>query len=179
MGWFVRWLERFVQLGLELAASLIRGLLGAPATAVARATASIEVRRAEVDDLLPVRHEVLRPGRPLATAHFDGDDAPDTRHWAAWQADRVVGVVTVIARPHPDDGTPTWQLRGMAVLPGLQGEGIGSQLVRTVQAEVAEPMWCNARQRAESFYLRHGWEPQGDLFEVDPIGPHRRMVWRG
>jgi predicted GNAT family N-acyltransferase len=174
VGWFVRLLQAFVAMGLQLAADLVKGLLGAPATAVARATAPIEVRRASVDELLGVRHEVLRPGRPRSTAHFDGDDAPATRHWAAWQADRVVGVVSVMEAPQPE-GDARWQLRGMAVLPGLQGQGVGSALLLQVHGDVAEPMWCNARQSAEAFYQRHGWQGVSEPFVIEPIGPHRRM----
>jgi len=183
VGFFVRWLQRFVQLGLDLAASLIRGLLSAPATAAKRAASPIEVRRGEVRELLDVRHQVLRAGRPRSTAHFDGDDDPAARHWVAVQADRVVGVVTVLPRPLPPDtepapaSPPALQLRGMAVLPGLQGEGIGTQLLAGVHRDVAEPMWCNARTSAQRFYARHGWEPVGEPFDIDPIGPHQRMLW--
>jgi len=187
LSWFTAWLQRFVQLGIDLAAALIGGLLRAPATAVARATGSIVVRQATADEVLDVRHQVLRQGRPRDTAVFTGDDVPTTRHWVAVQgpdqadAARVVGVVSVMEAPFPDPWTdgpgPRWQLRGMAVLPGLQGEGVGRRLVEAVHHDVAEPMWCNARERAEGFYLRHGWSPHGDRFDVDPIGPHRRMSW--
>jgi GNAT superfamily N-acetyltransferase len=143
------------------------------------------VRSATADEVVGVRHEVLRPGRPRATAVFDGDDAPSTRHWVAVQAPddpdarRVVGVVSVMEAPLPDasNGTPRWQLRGMAVLPGLRGEGVGTQLLEAVHRDVAEPLWCNARESAEGFYLRHGWAPHGDLIDVKGIGPHRRMSW--
>jgi GNAT superfamily N-acetyltransferase len=181
MSWFTAWLARFVQLGLDLAAALIRGLLGAPATAAVRATSPIVARPGTASEVLDVRHEVLRAGRPRDTAVFTGDDDPATRHWVAMQGDRVVGVVSVMAAPFPDpwhDGpAPQWQLRGMAVLPGLRGEGVGKKLLDAVHTDVAEPMWCNARQAAEGFYAHHGWTPHGDHFDVPPIGPHRRMSW--
>jgi len=183
VGFFVRWLQRFVQLGLELAAQLIGGLLSTPQTAARRALSPIVVRPGEIAELIDVRHQVLRAGRPRETAHFQGDDEPDARHWVAVQADRVVGVVTVLARPLPADTAdaptpaPGWQLRGMAVAQGLQGEGIGGKLLEAVHRDVAEPLWCNARVRAEPFYRRHGWRAVGPSFDIPPIGPHQRMVW--
>lgn len=181
MTWFTNWLQRFVQLGLDLVAQLVRGLLGAPATAAARAVSDVTVRQGDAREVLDVRHEVLRKGRPRDTAVFSGDDDPSTRHWVAVQADRVVGVVSVMAADAPDwveGAAPAWQLRGMAVLPGLRGEGVGKQLLAGVHRDVDEPMWCNARASAEGFYLSHGWTPHGELFDVPPIGPHRRMSWR-
>ena len=183
MGIFVRWLQRFVQLGLELAARLIGGLLSAPVTAAKRATAPITVRQGTATELIDVRHQVLRRGRPRSTAVFDGDDEPSARHWVAVQADRVVGVVTVLERPLPADTPdapsppPRWQLRGMAVLEALQGEGVGGKLLSAVHTDVAEPMWCNARTSAQRFYDRHGWKPLGEPFPIEPIGPHQRMMW--
>jgi GNAT superfamily N-acetyltransferase len=179
MGWFVRWLERFVQLGMDLVAALIAGLFRAPAVAVARATGGISVRKAAAEEVVGVRHEVLRAGRPRDTAVFDGDDAPDTRHWLAEQAagtegSRAVGVASVMRAPHQDR---PWQLRGMAVVEGLRGSGVGGALLNAVHADVAAPMWCNARERAIPFYERNGWTVDSEPFDVPGVGPHRRMLW--
>ena len=78
--------------------------------------------------------------------------------------------------PCPDPEGPAWQLRGMAVVPGLQGEGIGSSLLTAVHRDVGEGLWCNARERAVPFYQRHGWIIVSEPFDVGTIGPHRRMV---
>lgn len=169
--------ERLVQLALDLARALITGILGAFGLGVRRAVATLEVRRAEPHEVLDVRHAVLRPGRPRETAVFDGDAKPTTRHWVAVQADRVVGVASVMAATHPAlDETFRWQLRGMAVLPDLQGAGVGRALVQAIEAEVDGPLWCNARTSAIPFYERCGWTPVGEPFDIEPIGPHRRMV---
>ena len=176
ISWFVAWLQRLVQLGVDLAISLVAGLIRAPATAAARAVAPITVRRAEPHEVVDVRHRVLREGRPRDTAIFDGDDLPTTRHWVAVQADRIVGVVTVLQAPMPDpppEASPGLQLRGMAVLPELQGEGIGARLLAA--AVGPEPLWCNARVAVVAFYERHGWRPVGAPFDVPGIGPHQRM----
>src|SRR5262245_25663031 len=119
IGWFVGWLQRLVQLAIDLVVRLIGGMLSAPFTAAERATSPVTIRRGGTEEVIDVRHQTLRAGMPRDSARFAGDDAPDTRHWVAVQADRVVGVVTVIRTPMPDPPpgipVPQWQLRGMGV----------------------------------------------------------------
>jgi predicted GNAT family N-acyltransferase len=172
--WFVAWLQRFVQLGIELAFSLVAGLLRAPVTAAQRAAHGILIRRGATSELLDLRHRVLRPGKPRETAHFPGDDDGQTRHWVAVQSDRVVGVVSVMHAP--SEGV-LWQLRGMAVDPDLRGLGVGEQLLLQTQREVSQPMWCNAREAVVGFYEKYGWKAVGPTFEIAGVGPHRKMTW--
>lgn len=177
IGWFVRWFERFVAFGLELAAQLVRGLLRAPVTGAKRMVEPVRVRRArDAEEILPLRHAVLRAGRPFADARFGGDDDPRTRHWVAEHDGRVVGVVSVMPADEPDGRGMRWQLRGMAVDPEWQGRRVGQRLLRAVHAEVAEPMWCNARERAARFYAREGWTRVAGPFDIPGVGPHFRMV---
>jgi GNAT superfamily N-acetyltransferase len=164
---------------MDLLAALIKGILGAPVVAVRRAAQPVEVRRGEPDEVIDVRHRVLREGRPRETAVFDGDDDHETRHWVATHDDRVIGVVSVMRRDEPDAEPPParWQLRGMAVLPEWQGHKVGAALLADVQTDVDAPMWCNARAGVVDFYGRHCWTAHGEPFDIEPIGPHRRMRW--
>ncbi|MCB9671349.1 MAG: GNAT family N-acetyltransferase [Alphaproteobacteria bacterium] len=138
----------------------------------------ITVRRATADEVVDVRHRVLREGRPRETAVFAGDTEATTRHWVALDASGVVGVVSVVLAEMPELLTPRprWQLRGMAVLPDLQGSGVGRALLEAVHTDVDEPLWCNARANVVGFYTSAGWEPVGEVFPIAPIGPHQRMV---
>jgi GNAT superfamily N-acetyltransferase len=157
---------------------LVRGIFGAPATAVRKLTEPVDIAPASTADVIDLRHQVLRAGLPRDTAHFDGDNESTTRHWVARRADQIVGIVTVVARPFPDGDGPAWQLRGMAVHPSHQRVGIGAALLRVVEDAVAEPMWCNARTTAQRFYASHGWQAVGDTFDIPTAGPHVRMVRR-
>ncbi len=141
----------------------------------------MKVRAATVEELIDLRHAVLRPGRPRSTACFDGDRCPSTRHWAAAERGHIIGVVTVLERdlPDPHPSGSRWQLRGMAVHPDFRGRGVGRALLETVQREVGAPMWCNARVEAVGFYRRCGWSALGAPFSIAPIGLHVRMVWTG
>jgi GNAT superfamily N-acetyltransferase len=137
------------------------------------------VRRAAVEELIELRHRVLRAGLPVETAHFEGDHEPDALHFAAELRGRIVGCCTLIRRPY--EGRPGWQLRGMAVEPELQRSGIGAALLaevdRFMQSQPPElVLWCNARVPASRFYLKHGWECVGEVFEIWTAGPHVRMI---
>ncbi|MFT7519713.1 MAG: putative N-acetyltransferase YhbS, partial [Kiritimatiellia bacterium] len=120
--------------------------------------------------------QVLRPGRDRSTAIFDGDDAEDTMHWVAEADEGVVGVVTVMRRPFPEEPGPALQLRGMAVHPSWQKKGVGRALLQALEADVRAPIWCNARATAIVFYERNGWRRTGTTFEIEGIGPHERMT---
>jgi GNAT superfamily N-acetyltransferase len=139
------------------------------------------VRPVPVDDVIDLRHRVLRAGLPREAASFPGDDEPTAVHFAAIEGSTVVGCVTLIHRPH--DGAPAWQLRGMAVAPERRGGGVGSALLAAVDAHVgasdfSRQLWCNARVPAVGFYARHGWRAVNDVFDIPTAGPHRAMVKR-
>jgi GNAT superfamily N-acetyltransferase len=138
---------------------------------------SLLVRVAPVSQTIDLRHRVLRAGLAVETAHFDGDDEPDAIHLVAELDGRVVGCCTLIRRPF--EGAAGWQLRGMAVEPGLQRRGIGAALLARAHAlRGGEGLWCNARVPASGFYRSHGWEDVGDVFDIPTAGPHVRMRYR-
>lgn len=179
-------LERFfaglVQLAMGLVRAIFGGIAGAPVTAARRLIDGVDIRRATAAELIDLRHAVLRQGRPRATAHLDGDDHASTRHWIAKHGDDVIGAVSLMRRDPPaaaqggDHPPANWQLRGMATVPSWRGKGVGRALLQAVEAEVAEPLWCNARTSAAAFYARHGWRQIGEPFEIPEVGPHVRMV---
>lgn len=139
----------------------------------------VQVRRAALDEIYALRHAVLRPGRPLDSAQFDGDDEPTTIHVAARREDgAVVGCCTLLPRAH--DGRAAWQLRGMATRADLARRGVGTAVLAAADAIVREHggdlLWCNARLAAVPFYASAGWRVVSDEFDVPGIGPHHLMV---
>lgn len=143
----------------------------------------VEVRLITSAETLPVRWPVLRAGLPPESAVFDGDDAPETRHLGAFRADALVGVVSIYPREFPErpDLRNCWQLRGMAVVPEAQRQGIGEALLKASIDEArrhgGDSLWCNARVCAAAFYQKHGWTVLGPEFDIPTAGPHVRM-WR-
>jgi N-acetylglutamate synthase-like GNAT family acetyltransferase len=139
----------------------------------------MRVERVLGEAVVPLRHRVLRAGMAVEAARFDGDDEPTTRHFAAFdEAGAIVGCITMMRRDLA--GVPAWQVRGMAVEPRLQSQGVGGRLLRHAEACAdaagVSRMWCNARSAAVAFYERQGWQVVSDEFEIPTAGPHRRMV---
>jgi GNAT superfamily N-acetyltransferase len=135
-----------------------------------------KVRLISAEVTWPIRHEILRPGLPPETARFDGDHAPDTRHWGASVDGKWVGVASVMR----EEGA---RLRGMAVLKEAQGQGIGRQLVLQIQAwavrESVPEIWCFARVHVVSFYAKLGFKrTDAQVYDFVGVGPHFRMSWR-
>ena len=123
-----------------------------------------------------VRHPVLRAGRPIETCVMPGDDAEDTFHLGLFDAEKLIGVVTFMNAAKPQFKGKQYQLRGMAVLDGYQGKGLGNLLVAAgetrLKAAGYKLLWCNARIKALNFYTRKGFKIEGEPFEIAPIGTH-------
>jgi len=138
---------------------------------------AFDVRPATVEDILDIRHEVLRIGHPRDSARFELDNDPRTIHSAAWVDGQVVGCATFVSNPLEDQ--PAWQLRGMAVSVWMQKAGVGRALLNHLEPRVAHSqvklLWCNARVNAVPFYKRLGWYVISDEFNIPSAGPHFRM----
>ena len=142
--------------------------------------------------MVPLRRKVLRQGMPAETAIFPGDDEPETFHLGALRNGEIVGIATFLVRPYPLDaaGARAWQLRGMAVDPDLQGQGVGTRIleaaIETLRDELVArderrgtaTLWCKARIKAVEFYRRNGWVIEGDEFEIGVFGRHHFMKWQ-
>jgi GNAT superfamily N-acetyltransferase len=142
-------------------------------------TLPVEFRITTVDEILPLRHAILRAGRPIETARFAGDDDPRSLHLAGISGRRMIACLTFL--PHPLDDRPAWQLRGMAVGDQFQGQGIGGRLLAHAEQLLRQPSgakilcWCNARVTAARFYESHGWQRLGEAFDIPEVGAHIRM----
>src|SRR5690554_8169197 len=90
--------------------------------------------------------------------------------------------MTLILRSQPGLAQlPAVQLRGMCVDPAMQHQGLGTRLFESALAPLAlhlpqaHIIWCNARLSAQGFYEKLGFEPHGEAFDVENIGPHILM----
>ncbi|MBU8895832.1 GNAT family N-acetyltransferase [Corallococcus sp. M34] len=94
-------------------------------------------------------------------------------HLIAHDAGEVVGCVLF----HPEDAHGG-RLFQMAVAPQLQGQGLGAQLVRTLETGLRERgfthVHLHARAQVVPFYERLGYAVHGEPF-IDVGIPHRHM----
>ena len=148
-----------------------------------------EIRCIAPEQTHHLRSVVLRPGMPLEECVFLNDDAPATIHVGAIENGRVVGIASFYHEAMPLEFEKTgfanaraWRLRGMAVEPMRQGQGIGLKVLQFGIAEIARRggslLWCNARTVAMGFYRIAGFEVRGEEFDIPGVGPHFVMVYR-
>ena len=147
---------------------------------------SITIRRAVWEEIVDLRHLVLRGGLPKEEAIFPGDEFPTSRHYAAFipqtSGHRTVGCATLHLSKW--EGEAAYQLRGMATAPEARRMGLGRALLRLAEQEILADaslprlLWCNARVPALAFYREMGWTVVSEQFEIPTAGPHVRMVRR-
>ena len=145
---------------------------------------SISIRRVAVEEIFPLRHAVLRPGRPVSYSVYSQDDG--AVHIGAFDDGMLVGCATVFPDPWPGSASEpaspkAWRLRGMAVDPSQQGSGVGRQVLDEAVAAAREGgaplLWANARTAALGFYERMGWRVVGEEFIASDSGlPHKPMT---
>ena len=139
-------------------------------------------RRVGVEEIIPLRHLVLREGLPITSASFDGDDKPDTFHFSLVIFTEGSNPLCCVSYMMSElDGKPALQLRGMATDPKFRGKNLGKTLLdfaeNTIFMETGIKLfWCNAREVAIGFYEKQGWATVGDFFDIPTAGRHKKMV---
>jgi GNAT superfamily N-acetyltransferase len=145
---------------------------------------TLTIRRAGIEEILALRHRILRQGLPLEAANFPGDRDPTTLHAGAFDAFANVAVGCASMMLNVWEAEPAWQLRGMATDASLQSAGIGKAVLDYLTLlALASPrkvrlFWCNARVPALRFYAREGWQVMSEEFEIPTAGPHRKLIKR-
>lgn len=148
-----------------------------------------EFESVSINEILALRHRVLRSGKPLSTAHFKGDTLENTFHYAAFfkidnenlsDVKKIVGCVSFMANVHNDfDEKRAFQLRGMAVDDEYRQQHIGRQLLMYAEKQIrlksARFIWCNVRASAIGFYTSQNYLKTGETFEIQGVGSHILM----
>ena len=127
-----------------------------------------------------VRLPVLRPGKPVESCIFDGDDLPTTVHFGIFEDENLIGVISVFkANTDLLPQNNQFQIRGLAVLDSHQKRGLGDRLVKAAEdyiiSQNADAIWFNAREIAVGFYKKMGYEIIGTPFTIGDIGVHHVM----
>ena len=142
----------------------------------------VEIMSIEVSKCYPLRHKMLRKGKPLETCHFDGDNSKGTFHLGALVDKEIIGIISVYEKDLTQfKNSKGAQFRGIAVASKHQRKGVASKLINYAQKETKKRMnpkyiWLNGRITANNLYLDRGFKPIGDLFEINAIGIHQRFI---
>ncbi len=142
----------------------------------------VNVEQARLEEVIDLRHLVLRPNQARSSCYYPEDTYKNTIHFVAKIgneiiANKIIGSASIYKEKHPDFSLKqSWRVRGMTVLPELQGQAIGTHLLETCINHAikmkGDVIWCNARIDAVKFYKQSGFKIIGDEFELPNIGPH-------
>lgn len=139
-----------------------------------------ELKQVSVEEILTLRHQVLRPGKPLSTARFEGDEQETTYHFAVILESKIQGCVSFMLKFNPKlVQKPSYQLRGMAIDANCRGQGIGRQLLEYAENQLklnlVQLIWCNVRISSVEFYIKNAYLQIGEQFDIPGVGPHVMM----
>lgn len=140
----------------------------------------VEIKLVHANLVLPVRQHVLRAGRPIQEAIFEGDEEPTTRHLAAFQKQQILGVASFLKMKNKVfEAKNQYRLRGMAVLPAYQGQQLGQKIIEKgvdlLRHENVDLLWFNARTSAAGFYKKNKFMIKGAPFDIPEVGEHVMM----
>lgn len=128
----------------------------------------------------PVRQPVLRPGLPVSSCIFEGDDLDTTAHFGIYIDDELAGILSVFKTKNAlFVNEAQFQIRGMAILPEHQKKGLGDKLLQKaedyIKSNNGQLVWCNARELAVGFYKKAGYTTIGNTFVIKGVGVHYVM----
>jgi GNAT superfamily N-acetyltransferase len=137
----------------------------------------MEIKKINSIDTYPVRHEVLRKGKPIETCQFKGDDDQNTIHFGLYEKKRLIGIISIFKEKNDlFSESNQFQIRGMAVLEEFQSQGFGAELVKEAENNCinlnADLIWFNARENAVPFYKKLDYKIIGDSFLIPDVGIH-------
>lgn len=143
----------------------------------------LTIEEISTEKTYPLRHRILRAGRPIEDCVLPGDDAPTTYHLAVLDDRRIVSIGSFYEAKHPDiPGKKQFQLRGMATDEEYRRRHLGMHLLERgmeiAKERGGDVLWCNARSNVAGFYLSQGFTQVGEEFDIPAVGPHLRMYRR-
>ena len=119
----------------------------------------MKIIEVESNQVLPIRHQVLWPDKPLEFCKVEGD--VDARHFAIELEQKLISVASIYFSQYMNENIKKARLRKFATLPDYQNKGFGSQLLKHIlnvlETENVSTLWLDASQSAISFYKQFGF----------------------
>lgn len=135
----------------------------------------MDIIKISAADVLPIRHQVLWPSKPMSFCAVEGDE--HATHYGAYIDDRLVCVASVYVEEKQA------RLRKFATLQEYQGQGVGSKviehIIKDLQADQVSYFWCDARTTALGFYQRFEMQVEGVEFQKSGVSYYKISVQWG
>lgn len=140
----------------------------------------IAIKQIKADEVIEIRHRVLKMGQPKEVCFFEGDLDEGTKHFGAFINGELVGVVTMMLKKTNNFKVhPVYRLTGLSVLAEQQDHHIGKKLVHFAEENISRKgsvmIWCFARDYAVGFYKKNGYKLNVQQVVIPHIGSHRIM----
>lgn len=134
------------------------------------------------EDTYRIRHIVLRPNQTIDECKYDDDFNQNAFHLGAFLNEKLISIASYYKEQSKSfDEKVQYRLRGMATLNEFRNLRAGSKLIDFAETILkdrhADLWWCNARISASSYYEKLGLCVFGDVFTIEPIGPHK-LMWK-
>jgi ribosomal protein S18 acetylase RimI-like enzyme len=127
----------------------------------------IRIDEAKIEDVYPIRHQVLWPDKPFDFVKVAEDESGF--HFGVYAGPSLVSVISLF----PDGDSKSIRFRKFATLEDHQGKGYGRELLlfamKFAQSEGYEKIWCDARTEALGFYEKLGFTRLFDRFFKETI----------
>ena len=143
---------------------------------------NIKISEIEVTLTYPLRHELLRKGKPLKSCYLEGDKNLETIHIGAYISKELIGIASAYLSSCPQYFDKKGvQLRAIAVVPKFQRQGIATKLINHILEKIKfqinpDYIWLNSRISANQLYLSNGFIPIDKPFSIESIGMHQRFI---
>ncbi|WP_338787364.1 GNAT family N-acetyltransferase [Metabacillus sp. FJAT-53654] len=138
------------------------------------------IRQINPEDTYLIRHKVLRPNQSIEACKFENDHQIDSFHLGAFFRETLISIASFHKEKHPCfDEELQYRLRGMATLQDHRKLKAGSSILlhgeELLKEKNVELWWCNARISVSDYYKKLGLHEFGEVFTIEPIGPHKLM----
>ena len=143
----------------------------------------MKIKQVDAKLIRPLRHMVLRTGKPFSTTAYKKDYHENTFHLIYVKLNNIIVCTTF----YPEDTTQVesniaYRLRGMATHPKERRKGFGKEVMleafKILHSKGCDLLWCNARIIALDFYKSLGFKTKGEIFNIGDIGAHYYMYRR-
>ena len=137
----------------------------------------MDIRTISLEETRRLRDLVLRPGLPAGDSIYPRDDAPDSRHFGAFESGSLAAIASICREPIPGTiSADQWRLRGMATMKEYQGFGFGRAVaiacIEYAHSRGAQIIWCTARVSVAAFYESLGFVGSEDQFALPEHSSH-------